>query len=46
MKIKISYIFFKLLPFANFGMKTCKNDILKISTAISFKLGQLIKDDK
>ena len=47
MKIKKKFfLFFELLPFANFGIKTCNNNILKIITASNFKLGQLIEDDQ
>ena len=45
-KKKSYYNFFELLPFANFGIKTCNNDIFKTITASSFKLGQLIENDK
>ena len=47
MKIKKRlFLFFELLLFANFGIKICNNNILKIITASNFKLGQLIEDDQ
>ena len=42
-KIKKLFYFFELLPFANFGIDTCNQDISKIVTASSFIHGQLVK---
>ena len=42
----VIYIFLELLPFANWSVKACNQDILKIIIAMSFKLGQGIQDDE
>ena len=45
---KSFFIFFQLhvSPFADLDFKICNHDILKTITARSFKLGQVIEDDK
>ena len=48
MKILKKVILFcsNYLPLQIWTLKICKDDISKIITARSFKLGQLIEDDK
>ena len=43
---KSYFIFFELSPFADLDFEICNHDISKTITARSFKLGQLIEDDK
>ena len=45
--LKKSYIFFSnYLPLQIWILKICNHDILKTTTARSFKLGQLVEDDE
>ena len=45
--LKIVILFFSnYLPLQIWTLKICIHDILKTITATSFKLGQLIEDDK
>ena len=47
MKIRKKVCFFSnYLPLQIWTLKTCNHDISKTITARSFKLGQLIEDDK
>ena len=43
---KSYFIVFELSPFADLDLKICNHDVSKTITAMSFKLGQLIKDDE
>ena len=43
---KSHFIFSKYLPLQKWILKICIQDISKIITARSFKLGQLIEDDE
>ena len=45
-KKKLFYFFSIYLPLQIWTLKICNHDISKIITARSFKLGQLIEDDK
>ena len=46
LKKSYSIFFFELFPFADMDFKICNNDISKSITSSSFKLGQLIEDDR
>ena len=45
-KKKSFFYFFELSPLADLDFEICIHDISKTITARSFKLGQLIEDDK
>ena len=44
--LKKSCFFYELSPFADLDFEICNHDISKSITARSFKLGQLIEDEK
>ena len=43
---KVNIFFLNYLPLQIWTLKICNHDISKTITARSFKLGQLIEDDK